>query len=339
MKERNLSYDVMRVVACLMIIAMHAPMPFSGESSLFLKVLGYFTAPGLCLFFVLSGALLLPTKLDTFTFLKKRLSKVICPTLCFTLLYLVLNFIDGAQVDWLRTICSIPFSPQGHGVLWFMYTLIGLYLVSPILSRWLERASKREVEFYLILWSITLCYPILEMVLSVNTKVEGILYYFTGYIGYFVLGFYLKRYPDSLPIKSLLLPVFIAVGAPVFCKFANVEVDFYRLFWYLSIFVAVFVVFLYKVLQHLCGKISFSSVWRGGILLTSNLSFGIYLIHIAIMRNFLWKLEWIQSISNYYIQWAVIVVLTFALSWIVSYILYNLPFGRYIIGSNKKIDI
>ena len=218
-----------------------------------------------------------------------------------------------------------------------MYTLIGLYLVSPILSSWLERASKREVEFYLILWSITLCYPILEMVLSVNTKVEGILYYFTGYVGYFVLGFYLKRYPESLPIKSLLLPILIALSAPMFCKIANVEVDFYRLFGYLSIFVAVFVVFLYKVLQYLCGKTSFSPVWRGGIQLTSSLSFGIYLIHIAIMRNFLWRLEWIQNISNYYIQWEVIVALTFVLSWIVSYMLYNLPFGRYIIGNNKKL--
>lgn len=280
--------------------------------------------------------MLLPTKLETFAFLKKRLSKVIFPTLCFTLLYLILSFIDGAQVDWLVSICSIPFSPQGHGVLWFMYTLIGLYLVSPILSRWLERATKREVEFYLILWGITLCYPILEMALSVNTKVEGVLYYFTGYIGYFVLGFYLRRYPESLPIKSILLPVLIAVGAPVFCKIANIEVDFYRLFWYLSIFVAIIVVFLYKVFQYLCGKIAFSAMCGGFIQLTSNLSFGIYLIHIAIMRNFLWKLEWIQNISNYYVQWMVIVVLTFALSWTVSYILYSLPFGRYIVGNNKK---
>ena len=79
---------------------------------------------------------------------------------------------------------------------------------------------------------------------------------------------------------------------------------------------------------------------KGGLLkymqLTSNLSFGIYLIHIAVMHNFLWKLEWIQNISNYYIQWAVIVILTFALSWSICYILYCLPFGRYIIGNNKK---
>jgi surface polysaccharide O-acyltransferase-like enzyme len=340
MKERNYSYDLMRVVACLMIIAMHAPMPGDGTNSLFLNTLSYLTEPGLCLFFVLSGALLLPTKLDTIEFIKKRLTKVIAPTLFFTFFYLGIRYIEGNEVSWLKTICSIPFSAQGHGVLWFMYTLIGLYLASPILSRWLERASKREVEFYLILWGLTLCYPVLGLGLGINTHVEGLLYYFTGYVGYFILGFYLKQYPEVLPIKVLLLPVLIAIFAPVCCKLANLEVDFYSLFWYLSIFVAILVVILYKVLQYIYDKMIIFWKLGGGILkymqLTSNLSFGIYLIHIAVMRSFLWNLEWVQNISNYYIQWAVIVILTFALSWGICYMLYCLPFGRYIIGTNKK---
>ncbi len=340
MKERNYSYDLMRVVACLMIIAMHAPMPGDGANSLFLSTLSYLTEPGLCLFFVLSGALLLPTKLDTIEFIKKRVTKVIAPTLFFTFFYLGIKYIEGNDVSWLKTICSIPFSAQGHGVLWFMYTLIGLYLASPILSRWLERASKREVEFYLILWGLTLCYPVLGLGLGINTHVEGLLYYFTGYVGYFILGFYLKQYPEVLSIKVLSLPVLIAIFAPISCKLADFDVDFYSLFGYLSIFVAILVVFLYKVLHYIYDKMVIYWKLGGGLLkymqLTSNLSFGIYLIHIAVMRNFLWNLEWIQNISNYYIQWVVIVILTFALSWSICYILYCQPFGRYIIGNNKK---
>ena len=205
MKERNYNYDIMRVLACIMIICMHAPMPNLNANGIILSTISYFTAPGLCLFFVISGSLLLPIKTDTTTFLKKRLGKVIMPTLVFTILYIILNCINGEQQNILRTICSIPFSAQGHGVLWFMYTLIGLYLVAPIISKWLDSASKREVELYLLLWVITLCYPILKLFVGINEGNTGVLYYFSGYIGYFILGYYLKKYPEFISLKKLII--------------------------------------------------------------------------------------------------------------------------------------
>lgn len=249
MKERNYNYDIMRIIACIMIICMHAPMPSEHANPLFLNASGYFTAPGLCLFFVISGALLLPIKTDTFSFLKKRLGKMVMPTLCFTVLYLLLGAASGTDVNWMKSICSIPFSPQGHGVLWFMYTLIGLYLVSPIISRWLDKASKREEEFYLSLWAITMCYPLLKLVLEVNESNTGILYYFSGYLGYFVLGHYLNKYPENITLRRLVLPVALAIVAPVACKLLHVEVDFYSLFSYLSFFVAIQTVAIYVMIS------------------------------------------------------------------------------------------
>ena len=249
MKQRNYSLDIMRVLACLMIISMHSPIPSENANGLFLSSLSYFTAPGLCLFFVISGALLLPVKTDTKSFLIKRLGKVVVPTICFTLLYLMLKTASGEEVDWSRSICSIPFSAQGHGVLWFMYTLIGLYLVSPIISKWLESVSKREEEFYLGIWLITLCYPLLDMFLDVNQKDTGILYYFTGYIGYFVLGHYLNKYPQSISLRILIIPLIISVFAPVACKVMHVEVNFETVFWYLSIFVAILCTAIYVIVS------------------------------------------------------------------------------------------
>lgn len=335
MKERNYSFDLMRVIACLMIIGMHAPMPSEHANPLFLNASGYFTAPGLCLFFVISGALLLPVKTDTFSFLKKRLCKVVMPTLCFTLLYLVLNAVNGGGVNWAKSICSIPFAPQGHGVLWFMYTLIGLYLVSPIISRWLDKASKREEEFYLGLWAFTMCYPILKMILDINDSKTGVLFYFSGYLGYFILGHYLNKYPKSITLKRLVLPVALAIVAPVACKLLHIEVDFYSLFWYLSIFVAILTVAIYVVISKYGQKLVGGKLMNA-VVLTSNLSFGIYLIHIAVMRSFLWKLDCIINIENYILQWAVVVVLTFALSWVAAYLISLLPFGDYIIGFKRQ---
>jgi len=333
MKHRIYNFDIMRVFACVMVICMHSPLPSENANGLFLSSLSYFTAPGLCLFFVISGALLLPVKTDTKTFLTKRLGKVVMPTICFTFLYLILKAVSGEEVNWLKCICSIPFSAQGHGVLWFMYTLIGLYLVSPIISKWLGNASKREEEFYLGIWIVALCYPVLSMSLDVNQKDTNALYYFTGYLGYFIIGHYLNKYPTSITLKRLVIPVAISIVAPVACKFLHIDVDFETVFWYLSIFVAVLCTAIYVVISKIHvgeGKI------MNAIVLTSNLSFGIYLIHIAIMRFFLWRLDWILNMNNYYLQSFIIVILTFVLSWVAAYIISLLPFGDYIIGYKKK---
>ena len=336
MKQRNYNYDIMRVLACIMIICMHAPMPTVAANGIILSSISYFTAPGLCLFFVISGSLLLPIKTNTKTFLKKRLGKVIMPTLVFTILYISLNYFINEKPDILRSILSIPFSAQGHGVLWFMYTLLGLYLISPIISKWLDAATKKEVEFYLLLWVITLCYPILKLFVNINEGDTGVLYYFSGYVGYFVLGYYLRKHPDAITLKKLIIPDIIAIIAPVICKIRHIEVDFYSMFWYLSIFVALLCTTIYVLIN----KVKIKNEKIIGIFqLISNLSFGIYLIHIAVMRFFIWKLDFIININNYIIQWIMVVGLTFIISCSIAYIISLLPFGDYIIGykkTNKK---
>lgn len=336
MKERNYNLDLLRIFACLLIVCMHAPLPSDVEHSVFLNITGYFPAAGLCVFFVLSGALLLPVKTDTFTFLKRRLGKIVIPTLCFTVFYIALRLINGEDLDLFRTICSVPFSNQGHGVLWYMYTLVGLYLLSPIISKWLRDATKREVEFYLSLWLISQCYPMISLFAEINTSNTGVLYYFSGYAGYFLLGYYLKAYPNAISWKILSLPLVLSIIAPVGCKMLCLKIDFYSIFWYLSIFVTILTVALYKVFMIPSLQLKEKNVLTRLITTTSELCFGIYLIHIAVMREWLWKATWIADISNFYVQYIVIVGITFVVSLSISYVISFLPFGQYIIGFKHK---
>ena len=227
------------------------------------------------------------------------------------------------------------FSPrvyeQGNPVLWFMYTLIGLYLLAPVLSRWLNYASRTEIEFYLGLWGISLCFPIVRPVVNINTGDTGILYYFTGYAGYFVLGYYLKQYPKRIPWKALFPLLTVAMAAPVVCKTAGWKVDFYDLFWYLSVFVAIQCVSWYRMAE--C--IEHWQIWlrmRKTLTQLSSLSFGIYLIHIFIMRYLLWQWEFIRVIDSYIVQTTIVSLLTFAGSVLASYLISFLPGAQYIIG-------
>lgn len=194
-KKRNYQLDLIRVIACLMVVIMHSPLPTDKSNAIILNTLSYATAPCIGLFFMVSGALLLPVKEETGTFLKRRLGKILGPTLVWSLIYIGYNHYQGTDHSWWKEILSLPFSAQGHGVMWFMYTLTGLYLIAPVLSKWLQACSKRELEFYLLLWVVTLCYPLLRLFLSIQTGETGILYYCTGYVGYFLLGHYLNKYP------------------------------------------------------------------------------------------------------------------------------------------------
>lgn len=327
--SRNVSYDLLRVLACMMIVAMHSPMPNEQANGALVSALSYLTASGIGLFFMISGALLLPIKQSTSIFLKKRFTKMLYPTLFWSLFYLCMNvWLRGEDVSWKCSLLSLPFSAQGNPVLWFMYTLLGLYLLAPILSRWLQVASKRELTFYMGLWVITLCYPLLRYVVDVNTSNTGVLYYFTGYVGYFVLGYYLKRFPNVFPMKWMFFALGIAFGVPIACRLQGYKIDFYDLFWYLSIFVVIQCVFWWKVI----GRVNNVGRFANLLILLSNLSFGIYLVHIFVMRYILWHWSLILNISNHALQTFTIASLTFVISALISYIISLLPGARYIIG-------
>ena len=335
--KRQLYLDVIRIMACVMIVAMHAPIPDTGLGSMVLSSDSLLTAPGIGLFIMVSGALLLPVRLTTRDFLRRRLGKVVWPTVVWTLIYwLAAPYTDVvSRGDGLRSFLSIPFSAQFNGVLWFMYMLIGLYLLAPILSAWLQKASRREVEFYLGLWAVTMCYPMVREYVMVNESKTGVLYYFGGYAGYFLLGYYLRRYADRLSwlwgVLLLMLPWTLAV----YCKMANNQVDFYDLFWYLSILTAMGSVAWFTILRRAVPEYNAASGMHRMVVLISNCCFGVYLSHILVMRRLLWHWEELRQLGGV-IQIAATTLLTLTGSLLLTWLVSWLPGAGYVIGFRQK---
>ncbi len=186
MHPRSLHYDIMRIIACLMVIITHSPIPDAGWFGPMLSGLSYLCAPCIGLFFMVSGALLLNKQYDSFSaflFLKNRFTKIFFPTLFFFILGSAMNFfgIKNSEI----------------AILWFMYVLSGLYLLTPILYRWVCNANKREIEFYLLLWGISLLYPLIKLYINLDESDVSWIYYFHGYVGYFILGFYLSKFGNK----------------------------------------------------------------------------------------------------------------------------------------------
>lgn len=337
MIKRIVYLDIIRVVACCMIVLMHAPHALVPG---YVQVPLYFlTAAGIGLFFMVSGALLLPVKMETGAFLKRRMGKIVGPLLFWTFFYIGVNLLMGEMTvhELPQSILSIPFSAQGHGVLWFMYTLTGLYLLSPIISAFLEKTSREEVRFYLLLWGVTLCLPVLSLFFDVNSTTTGILYYFTGYAGYFVLGYYLHKYKTHISSFILVAMIVIPLILLFIHRYYGLNGDFYDLFWYLSITVATLCVAWFTGVQKITGYLQ---IHETNILTEfSNACFGIYLMHIFVMRRVLWNIDFLTYGLGWIGQLLTSWVFSLVISFVLTHVISLLPYSEYIIGYsnyNKK---
>lgn len=334
MKERIIAYDYIRIVAMLLVVSCHCFGDISAASGEVISILSYLEAPCNGLFFAVSGALLLPVNTppcDTGSFLKKRLRKIVVPTLVWSIIYLLLS----GDFD-LLSIGSIPFAAQGASVLWFMYTLAGLYLIAPIVSPWLENADKKALILYLSLWTISLCYPIFQNWFVINKTMTGMLYYISGYIGYFILGYYIKRY--GIKFKSALILYISTFIVMVTVKMYAADIRLYDDFWYLSIFCAVSVVFYWKVIELISTCIILTDSAKHCLITVSNLIFGVYFVHYGIVEYVIPHIVNFNTMP-YLVGYAIRIAIAFGGALILCYIISYIPFSNYIIGYKHKTII
>ena len=333
-KQRILYLDVLRVLACGMVLLMHSPHPNSGVPSYVQVPLYFITAAGLVLFFMIIGALLLSTKMSTGAFLKRRIGKIAGPWLFWTLFYIAIDIPKGkssfGDIEKLFVYVSSP----GRHIMWFMFVLLGLYLITPILSRFVSNASRKEILFYLILWCITLALPWFSPYSTLQLGISSPLYYFAGYVGYYLLGYYLHLYkPNIVKYVPLLLVL------PLVAKYAYVLLDGQRsddLFWYLSIPVMLMSIAWFSLFQKICESRPTHSNKRLSVI--SDCTFGVYLVHLFVMRNLLWKLDFVVYdcgwIGQIIISWALTVLISFGVVYIISF----LPYSEFIIGYHQKLS-
>lgn len=331
--ENRIAYlDWLRILAMLMIITIHSPMPNIGTNGLLLSSISFLMAPGIGLFFMVSGALLLPTHDNMKPFLKHRLRKVVWPTVIWSLFYLSISWLKhGTSPDEIaKSLLSIPLTAQGNGILWFMYTLIGLYILAPIISPWLQKASQKEVVFILALWGITMSYPLIDGILDINDTKTGVLYYESGYAGYFLLGYYLKKYHHNNQFTIIALLILIPIIIAAWVKTRHIPTDFYSAFWYLSILTAMmsagWFLFFKRLFKNFSPKL---------LATISNCCFGVYFIHIFVMRHFLWKWDLLSQFGGI-IQILLTIVLTASISFVIVYAISYLPISNYLIGFRQR---
>lgn len=246
-KNRIVYLDLLKVIAIFLMVANHCVdnvTPLERAEpwyNLWGSIYNSFTRPAIPLFVMVTGILLLPTRMDMGSFYKKKISRLVVPFLFWSVLYNLFPWITGllgcdassiniffkwaepsqSFSDAIRNVAMIPFNFSAFAVqMWYVYLLIGLYLYIPIFSAWVEKSDKKSQRIFLGIWMVSLFIPYLRNYLTQNLWGEcswnefGMLYYFAGFSGYLLLGHHLVKYPLQLSKtkKYLLALVTFAIG-------------------------------------------------------------------------------------------------------------------------------
>ena len=253
--QREIWIDWMRVAACFMVMLTHSAEPFylGGEGSLILTesdafwvaILNTLPRAAVALFVVASSYLQFPLHYTTREFFRRRAVRVLVPFLVWTVVYAL---VWGEPVQNFKDLLLNFNYAAGH--LWFVYMIVGLYLVMPLLSPWAEKVEKKELLVYLGIWLFTTIIPFIRQRAGGSAPViygpsgipnaanyplwgeaswnaYGLFYYISGFVGYLLLGLYFRKFVPELSWKKTL-----SIAVPLFLGgFAIGSVGFLGLVW------------------------------------------------------------------------------------------------------------
>ena len=252
-KDRLVWCDALRLLAFFMLLCCHAADPFyaaaayaNSGASVDAELMqwafrwGSLVRPCVPLFVMLTGVLSLPVNGSMESFYKKRIPRVLFPFLIWSVIYYLTPWMTGvlgmdssvvyklfswaesdsqSLSDGLTLVSRIPYAFSFIAChMWYIYMLIGLYLYLPIFSAWVEKATKRQKEIFLIVWALSTMLPYFNEYVSryafgtCEWNSFGLFYYFAGFSGYMLLGHYIQHYIHWSWSKTIAvaLPLLIA---------------------------------------------------------------------------------------------------------------------------------
>ena len=221
--NREVWVDWMRVIACFMVMIVHSSEPFylGGDGAQVLTRADMWWSAAfdsmvrMCvpLFIIASSYLQFPLHYSTGEFFKRRAVRVLVPFVLWSVIYALYW---GEPVENLKSLLLNFNYTAGH--LWFVYMLIGVYMLMPLLSGWAREVGKRELQAYLGIWLVTTLIPLLRDWISTDGLVltygptgiprqalyplwgeaswntYGTFYYISGFMGFLLLGLYFRRF-------------------------------------------------------------------------------------------------------------------------------------------------
>ncbi len=223
-KKYNLCYDVLTIIACLMVVFFHCNSivstctdTLSWRISVVERCIVNSAIP---IFFMLTGAKLMEyrSRYSTKEYAKKRLLRVGVPFLFWNIFYVIFKLVTSSQMPFnsvkgfISQFLNSDFQPR----FWFFIPLFMVYLAIPVISLVLKAENHRKYLWYTVGTAFVLRWlmpPVLGM-LGIRYNSHILMPVSSGYMMYVLFG-YLVSTEEWCRLKRVALYL-SALGAGVF---------------------------------------------------------------------------------------------------------------------------
>lgn len=338
--------DLIRVIAIFLVVMIHVSGQLTNvwgeipeDQWTIADIYGGMARVAVPLFFMISGYLLLPRSESLSTFYAKRMTRILIPFVVWSLIYLGW-YCGGHPNTCTPGLAWDLLLRQGtYYHLWFLYSLISIYLILPVLRLMIRPDTDKRILWYLIvLWLIfqpilTTAHKFWDFSLKLSPPLA------TGFVCFFVFGYLLGEITLSRAriIVSAIIwiigTLITILGTYLLTRDSGQFDGFFYDFVSLNVILASGAAFL--LLRWISEKKPFTSPKVHAFMRTlATSSFGIYLIHvivIEVLRYGLPPLRVSSLMGN--ALWTVPLVSTvvFLLSFLIVHILQKLPILHHIV--------
>lgn len=210
-RSRVLYFDVLNVVACFGVVAMHFnglthaySMTWDWVQAFSVDCLFYWAVP---VFFMLSGATLIgyPDKYSTTEFFKKRFTRIFIPFLLWSVIALIWKIITR-QIEppvGPRSLFNMIFNTQIIDIYWFFIPLFIVYLCIPVLAK---LRHDNTALWYIVLTGvvINILLPFLSDLCGITWNQSALFPLASGYLVYVILGYLLHNQTMTRPVRLVI---------------------------------------------------------------------------------------------------------------------------------------
>ena len=335
MKKRMVWLDLLRIIGMICVIMMHIvgntinTFHLAGNAQVIystVALLCYFSIP---LFIMLSGMYFLNKDIDVSLMLKKYCKRILLIILIFGGAFSFLELYFDTRV------ISINYIPKtlkniitgnlwAH--MWYLYTILGLYLITPFLRIITKNIKEKDYKYFLILLFIfSILIPDIQSIFNVN--IAFTIPIASAFVFYYIYGAYIINHKSTL--WETLISIFLGIVSMVLIIISSITKTPYIPISYGSI--TVFLVANMVLVLFKNKEIKMPKKLQAFIASLGSCSLGIYVIH-QFFINVVYKLLKFKFIlTSPYLGFILYVFLILGISYITIYLIKKIPFvSKYI---------
>lgn len=297
-EDRKVYLDILKIFACFAVILQHnADLSIEPQNvwdiHFLFYYLGRFAVP---IFVMVSGVLLLDEKriITIRGIFTKYIPRILLPLIGIVYVIQVTDMFLTNDYTWkilyrpiacvLTNNVSVPY--------WYIYMLIGLYLILPFVRKMVHALSKKEIEYFLVIFLfVRTIIPFLDKLanMDVLSKVLNalMLNLFSGYLALLVLGYYLDKYVKEPNLIMLLVVDLVCLALPLLYVFVFAE-DKYNVGLFFADIFSVNMLFHSILLFMIAKKVGdyVKQEYTKLIVQISGMTFAVYILHVYILQVF-----------------------------------------------------